>query len=239
MVVPSYAPGVGIVSGKCCGDHGRTGDPAGVAFPNWSHNGQTIVYASTVGGLSGRLAMGRTDLYTVPFNDGLGGTAMPVTGAAEANTEEYYPAYSPDDRLIAFTRVPSGQVMYGNPNAELAVIPAGGGMPSRLRANSPPACTGKTSPGINTTGPSGRRRGLPAPRGPTTGSSSRRTRGYSAGALRQRRHALDPITPLYLAPVIQDEFGITSYPAILLWNQPTDSVNTTPPGKPSNSAMNR
>ncbi|MEP6652965.1 MAG: hypothetical protein ABJA82_06375, partial [Myxococcales bacterium] len=37
------------------------------------------------------------------------------------------------------------------------------------------------------------------------------------------------ISQLYMAPVVLNEFNKpTSYPAIYLWNQPKDSVNTTP-----------
>jgi hypothetical protein len=36
------------------------------------------------------------------------------------------------------------------------------------------------------------------------------------------------ISQLYMAPVVVTETGINSYPAIYLWNQPTDQVNTTP-----------
>jgi hypothetical protein len=228
-VVPSYTPGAGVTSGNAVGIIARTGDPAGVAFPNWSHNGQTILYASTVGGLSGRLQVGRTDLYTVPYNGGVGGTAMPVNGAAASDIEEYYPAYSPDDKLIAYTRVPSGQVMYGNASAELAVIPAEGGTPSRLRANSPPACTGKTSPGVNNHWP----KWSPEVNGGSEGTyywiifSSNRTDLPPVRSLNGTMRSIT-ISQLYMAPVIVTEFGIQSYPAIYLWNQPIDTVNTTP-----------
>ena len=50
---------------------------------------------------------GLTNIYVVPFNGGLGGLATPVNGAATPEFEEYYPELSPDDRLMAFTRVPA------------------------------------------------------------------------------------------------------------------------------------
>jgi hypothetical protein len=49
------------------GEVARQGDPRGAAAPTWSHDGTTIVYASTMGGnRDGALAAGPTDLYSVP-----------------------------------------------------------------------------------------------------------------------------------------------------------------------------
>ena len=97
----------------------HTGDLGGVAFPTWSNDGNTIVYASTPGGCTnsqgctagdqdGRLNVGRTDLYAVPYNNKSGGAASPVPGASTSSLEEYYPAFSPDDSIIAYTRRPVG-----------------------------------------------------------------------------------------------------------------------------------
>ena len=62
---------------------------------------------------------------------------------------EYYPAYSPDDKYIAFDRAPGSEGMYYNPHAEVFVVPAGGGKGRfASNANDPPACTGATTPGI-------------------------------------------------------------------------------------------
>ena len=36
------------------------------------------------------------------------------------------------------------------------------------------------------------------------------------------------ISQLYMAPVVVTEQGIQQYPAIYLWNQPPNTVNTTP-----------
>jgi hypothetical protein len=45
------------------------------------------------------------DLHVVLFNDRLGGKVSPLSGAAEPHVAEYYPAFSPDDFVVAFNRV--------------------------------------------------------------------------------------------------------------------------------------
>jgi hypothetical protein len=132
----------------------RDGDSNGAAFPTWSHDGSTVIYSSTNGGcMDGRLEKGATDLYSVPYNGGSGGAAKPVPGASDKSWEEYYAAYSPDDRMVLFDRVPSGDVMYANDSAEIYFTPLGAapgaGTAVRLAANDPVACTGQKSPGIN------------------------------------------------------------------------------------------
>lgn len=139
---------VAAAEGVAFGYITRAGDPRGAMVPNWSHDGATIVYVSTNAGKDGRLGVGTADLYTVPYNNRAGGDAKPVSGAAEAAYNEYYPAFSHDDQLIAFNRIPSGQDMYYSSQSEVFVIPAAGGAAVRLNANDPPVCTGQKSPGI-------------------------------------------------------------------------------------------
>ncbi len=109
------------------------------------------------------------------------------------------------------------------------VVPIGGGTATRAEGERSARCSGKSSPGVNNhwakwspevaTGPSGKyywmifssnRANLP----PGTSSKGRTIQ----------------ISQLYLAPVLisGEQFQVTSYPAIYLWNQPTNSVNTTP-----------
>jgi hypothetical protein len=168
-----------------------------------------------------------TNLWSVPFNGGLGGAATPVNGAATTEREEFYPAFSPDDAFVAYTAVNAGETMYANPNAEIYVVAANGGTAQRLKANDPPACTGKASPGINNHWPKW---------SPDVASGQRGK--YYWMIFSSNRADLPPfntgsklvqLSQLYLAPIVFDETGgINSYPAIYLWNQPTDRVNTTP-----------
>jgi hypothetical protein len=181
----------------------------------------------------GRLYKGQTDLYEIPYATKQGGAAMPVVGAADPAVEEYYPAFSPDDKLIAFTGVPAGQEMYANSSAELYVVAhgAGAGKATKLRANMPVQCSGKMSPGVNNHWPKW---------APDATSANGRT--YYWIVFSSNRYGLPTVTTsfngstnvvevsqLYITGVVVDETGVVySYPAIYLWNQPQNRLNTTP-----------
>ncbi len=136
--------GTGIVA--------RTGDPRQVATPEWSNGGDTVYYTSTDAVIHGRPTFGDADIYRVPYADGAGGEATPVEGAADPSLSEYYPAISPDDKLLAFNAAPPGN-MYNEPNAEVFVVPASGGVPVRIAGNDAAACTGQASPGLTNSWP--------------------------------------------------------------------------------------
>ena len=221
----------------------RTNDPhPAAAFPTWSHDGNSIVYVSVAcpnpgnangcGTQDGRLFKGPADLYEIPYANKAGGNATPVAGASTPDYEEYYPAFSPDDKLIAYTRVPLGQEMYANPSAEMYVtFHQPGAQPQRLGANDPPKCSGKASPGVNNHWPRW------SPDRATVG-----TKTYYWMIFSSNRYGLPPVTTtangttkvvqvsqLYITAVVADENALyTTYPAIYLWNQPQSRLNTTP-----------
>jgi hypothetical protein len=219
-------------------------------MPSWSHDGSKIVYVSTNAALSGRFnqeipsppvigggqaatntqrAPGMTNLYTVPFNNGLGGAATPVSGAASNTAEEIYPAYSPDDSMIPFTSVPAGQAMYANSNAEIYVVPSGGGTSTRLKANDPPSCAGKSSPGVNNHWAKWSPEVASGPAGKYYWMIFSSNRANLPTGLSSKGRTIQ-ISQLYLAPILigGEQFQVATFPAIYLWNQPTTSVNTTP-----------
>ena len=241
---PTQSVGQGPLAslGQQYGVIARSGDPnPGTAFPTWSHDGSTIVYSSTVGPPSpnqfggckdGRLNQGATDLYSVPYNGGNGGNAKPVPGASDPNWEEYYAAYSPDDQMVLFDRVPSGQVMYANANAEVFFVPmgaaSGAGKAVRLAANDPVQCTGMASPGVNNHFPKW---------APVAGAYNGRTYYWvvyssNRAGIQSVKSTYDgqahQISQLYLTAISAENGTYTTYKSIYLWWQPTTSVNTTP-----------
>ena len=223
------------VEGVQFGISPRTGDPRGAAKPTWSHDGQTIVYSSTNGNQDGRLSMGATDLYQVPYNDKKGGAATPLPGAADPAFEEYYPVFSPDDKLLVFDRVPAGGVMYANPLAELAVVRVGGDPNQkavRLTANDPPACSGHVSPGVNNHWAKW------AP-GLSPGYQPAFFNGktYYWLIFSSNRYGTPPVSALgavvqvsqlYATAIVVSETSMEMSSAIYLWNQDSTTLNTTP-----------
>ncbi len=73
------------------------------------------------------------DLYTIPFNGGLGGQATPLKGASQNGKSNYFPRYSPDGKWIAFTQANSFMLL--QPDSTLHLIPAQGGEPRRMACN--------------------------------------------------------------------------------------------------------
>jgi hypothetical protein len=222
------------VEGTHFGIIARTGDARGAGNPTWSHDGKTIVYSSTNAGADGRLEVGATDLYQVPYNNRQGGTATPLMGAADPAFEEYYPSFSHDDKLVAFDRVPAGGRMYANPMAELYVVPASGAAkPTRLAANDPPACSGFASPGVNNHWA----KWSPA----MPGASNADGKTYYWLIFSSNRYGTPPVgtvqvSQLYATAIVVSEDAPyeapKTYPAIYLWNQKVETLNTTPAWDP-------
>ncbi len=236
----------------------RTGDPnPGVEFPNWSHDGTKVVYVSTDAGEDGRLASGKADLYTVPFNNKQGGMATAVSGASDPNIAEYYPAFSEDDQFIAFdlAKMQGPNGMYFNEYGEIYIIPAGGGTATRLAANDPVACpvsfvqngqtliTTPTSPGVTNSWPKWSPDVESCPDGNTyywiVFSSARLQMPFNTAnwAGSPSPSPDGPTSQLYMTGVSVDGSGkITTYPALYIWNQPTTSLSTAPiPGQPQSN----
>ncbi len=199
----------------------RNGDPNHAALANMSHDGNSILYVSTTDSDTAGTTPTNGGLYTIPYNNRLGGNATAVAGANDTNYVAGYPAYSPDDKYIAFTRDPVGTSTYDNPQEQIYAIPSAGGTLTRLKANDPPACAGiPTARGVYNSWP----KWSPAVRTDSGNSyyfvvfSSQRNYGTKEFGAR-----------LYITPVVVDATGkVTTYSALYLWNQPENEDNHSP-----------
>jgi hypothetical protein len=160
-------------------------------------------------------------------------------GASNPADAEYYPDFSADDALIAFTRVANFKALqtdddskkiYYRPQAEVVVVPSNGGTALPLAANAPPACTGETSPGVYNSWP----KWSPIVREANGKkyyflifSSARQSPGKvkdSGG-----NDTKSPMSQLYMTAITADASGaLTSYGAAYLWNQRYLVTGTAP-----------
>ncbi len=119
----------------------------------WSPDGEEIVFARSKAYFAGRLDQQNSaivdekdvpeftvdkqpflyDLYRIPFNGGKGGTPEPIEGASGDGMSNFFPKYSPDGKWIVFCKAKSYMLL--QPDAELYIIPAEGGVARRLRYN--------------------------------------------------------------------------------------------------------
>ena len=195
----------------------RSGDSGAAAYASFDHSGTGVLYVSSPSGAVGAgVTVSDGDLRMVPWSNRAGGASMAIAGASDAAQNEYYPTLSPDDQLIAFNRVPSGQSSYNNANAELFAISAAGGTAVRLAANDPPACLGRTSPGLTNSWPKW---------APEVGQALGK-KYYWLTFSSRRSTAGNP--QLYVTAIVVDENGTTTYPSLYLWNQPSAENNHTP-----------
>jgi len=237
------------LDGVAFGVIARNGDSRAAIAPDWSHTGQSILYTSTSSAQDGRVGeMNDTDIYLVGFNNGSGGDARSVTGAAQAGIAEYYPDFSADDTLAAFTRVEgvSGLTgdIYARTEGEIWIAPINDGGVSaaagettvggaiRLRANDAHACSAEHSPGMFNSWP----KWSPIAHHVDETDTTYYWLIFSSG--REARFEFDQdwqnpdkdrrYTQLYMAPITVTDGVVTTYPALYLWNQDQDTSNYTP-----------
>ncbi|NLY00959.1 MAG: tetratricopeptide repeat protein, partial [Rhodopirellula sp.] len=77
----------------------------------------------------------RYDLVRIPFNEGKGGKAEPIEGAANNGRSNYFAKFSPDGKWLVFCQANSFMLL--QPDSQLMIVPAAGGEARRLECNTP------------------------------------------------------------------------------------------------------
>ena len=204
----------GQVLGTDWGILARTGDPNPAGSPAFSHSGQSITYTSSAALSSGVNSNSSGDLRTIPYASRAGGASTPVTGASDPQWNEFYPSYSPDDSMLAFTRGPAAESSYNNPHSEIMLVPAQGGTALRVTGNDPPACTGGVSPGLTNSWPKW------SPQTTRVGNKQYYWLTFSSKRLNNNPQ-------LFVVGVVVEGSTVTTYNALYLWNQPSTEANHT------------
>jgi hypothetical protein len=75
----------------------------------------------------------RYDIYTIPFNNGMGGKPEPLRGAFDNDRSNYFPRFSPDGTWIVFTQSDTGLV--AQPSSLLYIVPVEGGIARKMTCN--------------------------------------------------------------------------------------------------------
>jgi tetratricopeptide (TPR) repeat protein len=73
------------------------------------------------------------DIYKIPFNGGLGGTAVPLEGAYNNGMSNFFPKISPDGKWVVFTQAKNFMLL--QPDSKLYIMPASGGKPRLMNCN--------------------------------------------------------------------------------------------------------
>jgi type IV pilus biogenesis/stability protein PilW len=76
------------------------------------------------------------DLCQIPFNDGRGGEASPISGASGNGKSNSFPKISPDGRWLVWVEARNGLLM--RPDSELYIMAMNGGTPRRMNCNMSP-----------------------------------------------------------------------------------------------------
>jgi hypothetical protein len=141
-----------------------------------------------------------------------------LKGGDDPKFQAYYPAFSPDDHFVAFTRAPSTGDNYDVPAAEIFLLPReGAATPTRVAANDPPLCTKRSSPGLTNSWPKW---------APTVGRAGDLSYYWLTFSSRRMTGGQPQI---FITAVTVSEVGLLqTYPALYVWNQPPTESNHTP-----------
>jgi len=121
--------------------------------PNWSPNGNEVLFSRASRYKNDKIDNSESvllkpedvqefitgkqefkfDLYRIPFNEGMGGQAVPVQGASNNKKSNFFARYSSDGKWVVFCQ--SENFMLLQPDSKLYIMPANGGIPRLMNCN--------------------------------------------------------------------------------------------------------
>lgn len=104
------------------------------SMPAWNADGSQIAFVRAAGSNQSSTITTPCDILVVPAG---GGSPTLVAGASSYGFN-YHPAFSPDGKWLAFVHHETGTTTYGDPKAEIYLVPSDGGSPRRLSVNDGP-----------------------------------------------------------------------------------------------------
>ncbi|HVY37546.1 MAG TPA: hypothetical protein VHM31_06410 [Polyangia bacterium] len=218
------------------------------AAPSWSHHAANdfLVFTAASNVKSGRLGTGTAHLYQVPYSKAAPQSATPIPGLDDVTNPkyaQYYGSLSFDDAYIVYDQVDAKVAatthpdlnttetagawdgMYMQPAAELYVTPTAGGPGIRLAANDAANCPGQPV----ATGMMNNTWGRWSPEVTKYNGSTYYWLVFSSWRQGDKDANGEPIAQLFMTVVVKPDDGpIKTYPAVYLWNQPSNVSNFTP-----------
>lgn len=104
-------------------------------LPEIENSKKAILPVELAADFVSRKKLFKYDLYTVDFNEGKGGNALPLKGASNNGLSNYFPKVSPDGKWIVFTQAESFMLLM--PDSKMYIMPTEGGKPRLMNCNLP------------------------------------------------------------------------------------------------------
>jgi len=103
-------------------------------FPTWSPDGAEIIFSRAKETQGDFLSQVKFNLYRLKYNNGEGGSPIPIPGASFNGRSNYAARYAPNGKWVVFNQADSASLV--EPSADLWIFPTQeGSLPRKLECN--------------------------------------------------------------------------------------------------------